>query len=199
MFKPITQNNLSTTRHMTQEDIAEEQILVERAKKNIRAFDGLYDKYFEGIFQFIYRRTEDEGLADDLCSQAFLKAMQNIKKYEFRGLPFSAWLYRIASNEVNKHFNKTKRKRLFSLEEERLKELLEESEESFSQDKVDFLTKTLKQMPTETIEILELRFFEDKSFKEIAFILNIGESGAKMRLYRAVDKLRAYFTVNWRE
>ncbi|UII22124.1 RNA polymerase sigma factor [Fulvivirga ligni] len=115
------------------------------------------------------------------------------------GLPFSAWLYRIASNEVNKHFNKSKRNKIFSVEEDRVFELFERTDSDFSEEQIMLLLATLKELPTETIEVLELRFFEERSFKEIAFILNIGESGAKMRLYRAVEKLKKHFKVNWKQ
>ena len=126
----IDLNKLIPSRHMTEDEIAAERQIIEASKKDVQAFGKLYDRYFEGIFEFIYRRTDDEELADDLCSQTFVKALENLKRYEFRGLPFSAWLYRIATNEVNRHFNKKKRNRVFSLEEERVKELIE-SDENF--------------------------------------------------------------------
>ncbi len=184
---------------MTDEEIREENSLVERAKRNPEAFGKLYDKYFEGIFHFVFRRTDDEDLAGDLTSQTFLKALQNIRKYEFKGLPFSAWLYRIAANEVNKHYYSKKRTRVFSLEEERIMEIFEQNDHQFTQSQIDLLVKSLNELPTETMEVLEMRFFEGKNFREISYILNIGESGAKMRLYRAIDKLRKNFNLNWEE
>jgi len=198
--KTINLKNLSTAKHMTEKEIAEENLLVEQARQDSQAFGKLYDRYFEGIFTFILRRTDDEAQTSDLTSQTFLKALQNLKKYKFRGLPFSAWLYRIASNEVNRHYNKKKRKRIFSLEEERFLEIIEKDEENaFSEEQVKRLIDTLKDLPTDVMEVLELRFFEERSFKEISYILNIGESGAKMRLYRAVEKLQKHFKVNWTE
>lgn len=200
MLRIIDINALSEAQHMTEDQIAEEQKIVEAAKNDARAFAAIYDRYFEQIFNFILRRTDDEELTDDLTSQTFLKALQSLKKYEFRGLPFSAWLYRIASNEVNKHYNKKKRKRVFSLEEERLFEIIETDDSNPELDgQISTLISTLNDLPTDVMEVLELRFFEERSFKEISFILNISESGAKMRLYRAIEKLKKYFTVNWKE
>ncbi|MEQ8243508.1 sigma-70 family RNA polymerase sigma factor [Fulvivirga sp.] len=200
MLRIIDLNALSEARHMTEDQIAEEQKIVEAAKRDARDFAVIYDRYFEQIFNFILRRTDDEALTDDLTSQTFLKALQSLKKYEFRGLPFSAWLYRIASNEVNKHYNKKKRKRVFSLEEERLFEIIETEDGNPELDgQINILISTLNDLPTDVMEVLELRFFEERSFKEISFILNISESGAKMRLYRAIEKLKKYFTVNWKE
>lgn len=198
--KTIDLTNLNTARHMTEQEIDYENRLVNEAKRSPKAFGKLYDRYFEGIFNFILRRTDDEILTADLCSQTFLKALQNLKKYEYRGLPFSAWLFRIASNEVNKHYNKKKKKRVYSLEEERVFQIIESNDEhDFSEAQIELLIKTLKDLPTDVMEVLELRFFEDRSFKEISFILNIGESGAKMRLYRALEKLKKHFKVNWDE
>ena len=200
MLRIIDINALNEARHMTEDQIAEEQKIDEAAKTDARSFAGIYDRYFEQIFNFILRRTDDEALTDDLTSQTFLKALQSLKKYEFRGLPFSAWLYRIASNEVNKHYNKNKRKRVFSLEEERLFEIIETEDGNPELDgQINTLINTLNDLPTDVMEVLELRFFEERSFKEISFILNISESGAKMRLYRAIEKLKKYFTVNWKE
>jgi RNA polymerase sigma-70 factor, ECF subfamily len=199
MYKVIEVGTLNKYGHMTEEEIQVENDLIQATRKDPGKFSAIYDKYFEGIFYFIFRRTDDEDVTADLCSQTFLKALQNIRKYEFRGLPFSAWLYRIASNEVNKYYYKKKKTMVFSLEEERVMELFEDSEKQFSQEQIDMLIKVLKELPTDTVEVLELRFFEGRSFKEIAFILNISESGAKMRLYRSVEKLRKHFTINWRE
>jgi RNA polymerase sigma-70 factor (ECF subfamily) len=200
MLRIIYSKALNEARHMTEQEIAGEQEIVEAAKKDAKAFGQIYDRYFESIFSFILRRTDEEEIADDLTSQTFFNALQGLKKYEFRGLPFSAWLYRIASNEVNKHFNKKKSKRVFSLEEERLFEIIDgEDDLTFSSEHIDQLIKTLNELPTDVMEVLELRFFEDRSFKEISFILNISESGAKMRLYRALEKLKKHFKVNWKE
>jgi RNA polymerase sigma-70 factor, ECF subfamily len=180
---------------MSREAIEAEEALIEKAKRKPEAFGELYDRYFEDIFRFIYRRTDDEDLTHDLTSQTFLKALQNLGKYESRGVPFSAWLFRIASNEVNKHYRKSKSKQVFSIEEVRIRELFEESGENANEELLGRMVRYLSELPTELVEVLELRFFEDKSFKEIAFILDITESGAKMRVYRALDKLRVNFHI----
>lgn len=195
VYKTKTWRLLNKAKHISDEEIREEHVIVQKAKYDAKAFGLLYDKYFEGIFGFIYRRTDDEDVTADLVSQTFLKALQSIKKYEYRGLPFSAWLYRIASNEVNKHYRKTKTKKVFSLEETLLIDLVAQSVDTDGQEYVDIALELLGNMPTEMVEVLELRFFEEKSFKEMAYILDISESGAKMRTYRALDKLREQFNI----
>jgi RNA polymerase sigma-70 factor (ECF subfamily) len=180
---------------MTEAEIQHEYAVLERAKRNPKAFGELYEKYFDRIFNFIYRQTDDEELTDDLCSQTFLSVLKNIGKYEFRGVPFSAWLYKIASNEVNKYYRKRKNDKVFSIEEVRVRELFEQANDGWDEEIMEQLLRYFKELPTDMLQVLELRFFEDKDFKEIAFILDITESGAKMRTYRALDRLRKNFNI----
>ncbi len=181
---------------LSEDEIRNEYAVLERSRKDPKAFGELYEKYFDRIFNFIFRQTDDEDLTADLCSQTFLNALQHVDRFEYRGVPVSAWLYRIAANEVNKHYRKLKSARVFSIEEVRVKELVEMTAEGWDEELVKRLLNYLKELPTEMLEVLELRFFEDKDFKEIAYILNITESGAKMRTYRSLDRLRKNFNLS---
>jgi RNA polymerase sigma-70 factor (ECF subfamily) len=178
---------------MSEEEIRQEYEVIDRSRKDPTAFGSLYEKYFDRIFNFIYTQTDNEDLTADLCSQTFLIALGNIHKFQFRGVPVSAWFYKIASNEVNKHYRKIKSQKTYSLEEVRLRELFSREEEDYSEEALIKLLKLMKELPSDMLEVLQLRFFEEKDFKEIAFILDITESGAKMRTYRALDRLRKEF------
>lgn len=180
---------------MSEDELQQEKALIAQAKKNPAAFGSLYEKYFDRIYYYLYRQTDDEELAGDLCSQTFVNTLNNLKRYEFRGVPFSAWLYKIASNEVKKHYRKFKGKKIFSIEEVRIKELVEQSDEVWDEDQIKKLVDYMKDLPEEMLQVLELRFYEERDFKEIAYILDITESGAKMRTYRALDKLRKNFKI----
>lgn len=180
---------------MSEDEILHEYSILNRSKKNPQSFGELYEKYFDRIFNFVYRQTDDEDLTADLASQTFLIALKNVDRYEFRGVPFSAWLYKIASNEVNKYYRKQKQTKVFSIEETRIRELIEQANEEYDEEVVNRLMNFLKELPSEMLQVLQLRFFEDKDFKEIAFILDITESGAKMRTYRALDRLRKNFNL----
>ncbi len=180
---------------MSEEEIRTEAALLEKAKKDPRVFGTLYEKYFDRIFNYLLRQTDDEDLAGDLCAQTFVNALNHLNKYEFRGVPFSAWLYKIASNEVNKHYRQSKGKKIFSIEEVRIKVLVETSDDRWDEELVGRLMEFMKDLPVDMLQVLELRFYEDRDFKEIAYILDITESGAKMRTYRALDKLRKNFKI----
>ncbi|MFZ5970984.1 MAG: RNA polymerase sigma factor [Bacteroidota bacterium] len=180
---------------MTETELQQELQIIERSKKDARAFGELYEKYFDRIYYFLLRQTDDEELAGDLCAQTFVNALSHLPQYQYRGVPFSAWLYKIAGNEANKYYRKNKRKKIFSIEEVKVKELIAQAEESWDEEMIQKLIHFMRDLPTEMLHVLELRFFEDKDFKEIAFILDITESGAKMRTYRALDKLRKNFNL----
>lgn len=188
----VNPNNQST------EEIDKEFQLIQAAQKEPRSFEPLYDKYYERIFRFIFRRIDDESLTADLCSQTFLKAMQGIRKYKFKGVPFSAWLFRIASNEVYQHYRQKKKDRTIYIDEGNIKpffsELVYESEDIYDNESnenlLQKLAHLLKDKALKDIELIEMRFFENRAFKEIGEILDITENNAKVRVYRALDKLR---------
>lgn len=165
-----------------------EQIIL--AQRNPHAFGPLYEKYYPAIFRFVLRRTGDEALTADLCSDVFLKALSNIHKYKNKGLPFSSWLYRIASNEVNSFYRVQKRKRVVSLDHNGAQLIFEELDESDLQDKIQVLKRWMSDLPEKSVQLLELRFFEKRSFKEMGEILEITENNAKIRTYRVLAKLR---------
>lgn len=180
---------------MSKEKIAykdNDQLLVAAAKKDREAFAAIYDKYFEKMYLFIYKRVCDEDIAGDICQETMLKVMFNINKYEDRGFPFSAWLYRIASNEVNLFFRQKKKNVTVEVQEKHLKDLMQEGaigkiENEADQEK---LIVAMTKLKPEHAEIIELRFFLQYSFKEIADFYNITEANAKMRLYRILEKMK---------
>ena len=181
---------IETSRHISEEEILREYETVKKAVKDPEKFQELYDKYFSAIFNFVYRKIDDEDITADLTSQTFLKALGSLKKYRFKGVPFSAWLYRIASNEVNKHYRAGKKKLVYSFDESEFEHLIEQNKGDEVEIDIDYIIRQMQTMSETDIEVLELRFFEEKSFAEVAFILDISEANAKMRTYRAVDKLK---------
>lgn len=176
--------------HKTYEAIQEELQQIEAAKLDPSRFDLLYDRYYRSVFVFIYRRTGDQTLSADICSQVFLKALVNIKRYVYKGVPFSAWLFRIAFNEINQYFRKSSRDRLVSIETIGLQDMLRETDRQENDMNLQVMLAELKKMKMEDIQLIELRFFEKRSFAEVGEILGITENNAKVKLYRVLDKLK---------
>jgi RNA polymerase sigma-70 factor (ECF subfamily) len=172
------------------EELKQEVRIIEAAQKDARLFAPLYDKYYTQIFRFIYKRVSDRDLSADLTSQTFLKAMVNIGKYKFQGFPFSSWLYRIASNEVNMHYRSAKKVVQVSIRESDVNELIDEIDEETDQHKKRLLIEVLNELPLEDTHLIELRFFEKYSFREIGQMTGITEGNAKIKTYRVVEKLK---------
>lgn len=171
--------------------------LIALAKEDSKYFGGLYDKYFDQIFRFVFKRLGgNEEVAGDISQQTFMKAMANLAKYEDRGFPFSSWLYRIAQNEVNMHFRKQKKEATVSIDESQLKDFAKEAriENYMSIEEQQMIITILNDIKEEDKDIIELRFFQEMSFKGIAEIYDISEASAKMKTYRILEKIRKSIT-----
>lgn len=170
-----------------------ESEIIALAKNDQRYFGPLYDKYFEQIFRFVFKRLGgNEEVAGDLTQQTFIKAMANMEKYEDRGLPFSSWLYRIAQNEVSMYFRQQKKNYSVAVDENRIADLAEEAELDMSYMSIDDqekLVELLNQLNESQLELIELRFFQELRFQDIADIYNITEANAKMKIYRILEKI----------
>ncbi len=172
--------------------------IVELAKSDLSYFGKLYEIYFDQIFRFVYKRLGgDENVAADITQQSFMKAMANIHRYEDRGLSFCSWLYRIAQNEVNMHFRSLKKTTSVEISEKQFKDLCTEAEITgyMTEGEQEQLIEMLNQLEQEHLDLIELRFFQGMSFKEIADIYSITEPNAKMRIYRILEKLNK----NWKQ
>lgn len=176
--------------HQNEAELDEEKMAVLNAQKDPRHFSVLYERYYKSIFIFVNKRVDDEALTAELTSDVFFKALKNIKKFEFRGVPFSAWLFRIAVNEVNQFFRKEKKRiRAVSLTGTHAEALFEEIDHR-AQDREQLLSRLLSKLNEEDLQLLELRFFEERPYKEIAYLLDISEGNAKVKTYRVIKKLR---------
>lgn len=175
-------------------EMQEEWLEVQAAQGDPALFQPLYERYYEDIFMFVFRRTTDEMLAADICSQVFLKALQRIKSYEYKGVPFSAWLYRIASNEVAQYYRKSNKNRVVSMEETNIADLFEEIREHDDERHRQLLLKALDSLKEDDLQLIELRFFEERPYKEIAEMLGITENNAKVKTFRILARLKKYMS-----
>lgn len=183
-------------------DISHEQLLIEQAKTDGQAFGELYDRYYLKIFNYILRRTGDVEISEDITTEVFMKALDRISSFAWRGLPFSAWLYRIASHEIANYFRSkhTKNVSLDALMEEQGFEpagevdiaaaLIEAQEEVERHKQFLAVQRQLRTMPPKYQEVLALRYFEKKSITEISQIMNKRPGTIKSLLSRGTKKLR---------
>ncbi|MEQ8927012.1 MAG: sigma-70 family RNA polymerase sigma factor [Fulvivirga sp.] len=171
-----------------------EELAIEEAKKDPRKFEPLYNRYFKKVFHLILNRVGDKEMAAELTSNVFFKALSNIQKFKFKGYSIYTWLFRIALNECNEHFRKTGESRLVVMDHSHY-EILSEEIAIYGEEHKDLLKNALVKLKKEDLEIIELRFFESLQFNEIGEVLNISEGNSKVRLYRALDRLRKLMKV----
>ena len=172
------------------EAIENERQILTLAAKDRTAFKPIYEKYFGTIFQFVYKRVGDKDDSGDITQQVFLKALMQLDKFQFRGVPFSAWLYQIALNECHDYFRKTRKHRQVVVDDAQVEGLFEEIEaEERTTDWLGRLQEILQTLSPPELELVELRYFESMPFRDIAAIYGITENHAKVRMYRVLEKL----------
>ena len=167
--------------------------LIRLAKEDEYAFGVLYDRYFEAVYRFSYSRVGgNESLAGDITQQTFIKAMAAIVKYEDRGYAITSWFIRIAQNEINMYFRKSKKTISVEINENQLVTAAQEFEltEVLQKGDLEKLVEKINELKPAHSDLIELRFFQKMSFKEIAEIYQITEANAKMKIYRILDKLK---------
>jgi RNA polymerase sigma-70 factor, ECF subfamily len=192
---------MATSYHRTEQELEEEMQLVVLAQENPHHFAPLYNRYYEPIYGFVYKRIADYDTSADITGKVFCLCLENLHRYQYRGLPFSAWLYRIALNEITGYFRKhTKAPRSVQLEDKHLHALMHELKVEEGTSPEALLEKLLEDLSEQEIQMLELRFFEDRSFQEIGQLLSITENNAKVKTYRILDKLKrvaATLRIKW--
>lgn len=162
-------------------DLIEEKQWIDEAKKDPSAFKPLYLKYYDEIYRYIFRRTGRELQSAEICSETFYKALANLKKYTWRNIPFGNWLYTIAANEIKKRYRN--KRELFIVEIDKIQEEIP-VEEVVDRAGPDKLVWALGQLSDMELHMVELKYFEHKTFKEVGLLLNMSESAIKMRIYR---------------
>lgn len=175
-------------------DKNEEKALIDEAKKDPAAFGELYRQYVERIYNYIYYRTGSAKDAEDLTGKVFFKAMSHIKGYKHMGLPFSAWLYRIAHNLVANYHRDRSRNQEISLENIPGQVLSQseqhpESKVVHSQE-VDNLLANIRDLAPNRQELLILKFVDQLSNAEIGQIMRKSEGAIKSLYHRTLLELR---------
>jgi RNA polymerase sigma-70 factor, ECF subfamily len=170
---------------------ADERLVVEAAQADLSKFEVLYELHFDRVYFFIISRVHDRTIAEDLTSEVFHKALANLPNYQWRGTPFSAWLFRIASNEIVDYFKRSDREQQVDELEHPL------AQPDFSSTDVDFIERhvhffrLVEQLPEIQRRVVCERFVDERSIREIARRLSKTEGAIKQLQFRALRTLRA--------
>lgn len=170
-------------------DPEQERTEIQRAQADPHRFTVLYERYFGDVFRFILRRAGDRDRTADLVQETFLKALLALPRYQDRGLPFRAWLYRIALNELRMFWRKRKEV-LIDLNNRQVNAIGEEMRLSLEDDQMQALAIALSSLDESRSQLIHLRFMDGLSYQEVGQVLGIGEDAAKMRTHRVLAALR---------
>ena len=164
---------------------ADERLLVEAAQRDSRRFAEIYERNFHCVYAYVVRRVQNREEAEDITSEVFHQALAKIKSFEWRGVPFAAWLVRIAANTIA----------------DRWKWVARESSDPIPDDVEDTnwddleqraaLFQLVENLPADQRRVVEMRFVEQKSIREIAQEIRRTEGAVKQLQFRALEKLRA--------
>jgi RNA polymerase sigma-70 factor (ECF subfamily) len=163
-----------------------ERLLVAAAQQDPARFGDLYELHFDRVYAYVSRRLGDRDAAQDVTSEVFHQALRNIKSYEWRGAPFGAWLMRIASNAITDRWRKTNR------ESGQISDVEPASKEP-SPEEIQHrarLFALVRGLPEDQRRVVEMRFAEEKSIREIAQALGKTEGAVKQLQFRGVQSLR---------
>ena len=192
--KEIATMSIETKYHASREQITAEEAEIDAARGNPAKFAPLYNRYYARILGFVYQRVETKDDAYDITAQTFIAALENIGKYKSQGVPFSAWLFRIALNELSRFYRRSKVRQAINIDDTQVAEVLGELGEENTAVTDARLMEAMQKLEPEEIQLLEMRFFEKRPFKDVCDVLNISETAAKARVYRLLEKLKTIYT-----
>lgn len=170
----------------------DEKELIERAKTNKEAFGQLYERYVERIYNYVYYRIGNVADAEDLTAKIFVRAMQHIPHYQDQGVPFSAWLYRIAHNLVANWHRDRSRRQIVALDDIVQWHTSGETPEFFAElmENKERLAQAVGRLPADRQELLILKFVERLPNAEIGDIMGRSEGAIKSLYHRTLMALR---------
>jgi RNA polymerase sigma-70 factor, ECF subfamily len=172
--------------------VDDEEALVAAARKDTDAAAQLYSKYYHPIFRYIYRSTLDYSSTEDLTSNVFISAFKNLGRFRWRRVPFSAWLYRIATNEIRMHHRRRTRSKVLPLGSDTRESPAVTSpvEDLVDLEQYRLLHTALLELRPKYRAALMLHYFEQKTVTEISQITNRSAGAVKSRLHRGLAQLQ---------
>ena len=166
------------------EKLPDERVLIEAAQQDPARFAELYDQNFDRVYAYIARRVRDRDLAEELTAEVFRQALEHLPRFEWRGVPFAAWLLRIAANAVHDRWKATAREG----------ELPDEDEIGSDSDRIierrALLAKLVESLPEDQRLVIVRRFIDQRSIREIAKEMKRSEGAVKQLQFRALQSLK---------
>jgi RNA polymerase sigma-70 factor, ECF subfamily len=167
---------------------ADERLLIEAAQRDPARFADLYELHFDRVYAYIVLRVRDRFETEDLTAEVFHRAFRNLDKFEWRGIPFGAWLFHIAANLIS---DRRRRARREVEDDAEIEAAAIEPKEIEEIEQRSTLFRLVGGLPAEQRRVLVLRFIEERSIKEVAQAIRKTEGAVKQLQFRALTTLRS--------
>jgi RNA polymerase sigma-70 factor (ECF subfamily) len=164
----------------------QERLLIEAAQRDPRLFAGLYEANFERVYAFVARRVQNRTDAEDLTADVFQHALANLQRFEWRGVPFAVWLFRIAVNAIADRWKQVSRQRPDPISDHDLDQSQWQEIERRAT-----LFQLVDSLPEDQRTVILRRFVEQKSIRDIAHEFGRSEGAIKQLQFRALESLRS--------
>jgi RNA polymerase sigma-70 factor, ECF subfamily len=168
---------------------ADERLLIEAAQHDPACFAELYEINFERVYAYVVKRVGNRTETEDLTSEVFHQALANLKRFEWRGIPFAAWLFRIAANLIADRWQRSGRE--IPDDPGKIESVQVSPAEIEEVERRATLFRLVDTLPVEQRRVVVLRFVEQKSIKDVAQEIQKTEGAVKQLQFRALNSLRA--------
>jgi RNA polymerase sigma-70 factor (ECF subfamily) len=170
-------------------ELEAEHQLIEAARQDPARFQELYDRYFDQIYSYVFYHCGSREQAEDITAATFQRGLEDLPNFQWRGVPYSAWLYRVAGNLLSRD-----RRRPAWLELQDTQYRGDQDEEPdqvvLRLDQNNRLHDAIRELPADQRQAILLRFFAGMRNKEVGRVMNRSEGAVKLLVFRAVSNLR---------
>ena len=173
--------------HRSAEELEAERLLIEAAQRDRAAFAPLYERYVDQIFAYAHTLTRNRELAEDVTAATFAKAIEDLPRFEWRGVPYSAWLYRVASNLVARQ---ARRPAWVDIDTHQPIDHVTPEVIAEQRDREAAVRAAVALLPDDQRQAVVLRFGGELRNREIAEIMGRSEGAVKLLTFRAMTALR---------
>jgi RNA polymerase sigma-70 factor (ECF subfamily) len=164
----------------------DERSIIEAAQADPARFVDLYERHFHRVYAYVSRRVSSRAEAEDITSEVFEHALANLRKFEWRGVPFLAWLFRIAANALADRWRRTSRDSHEPLPD------VPDGREAEDIERRAMVFQLVDRLPDAQRRVIEMRFVDQRSIREIAHALDRSEGAVKQLQLRALESLRKH-------
>jgi RNA polymerase sigma-70 factor (ECF subfamily) len=172
----------------TEAELEEERKLVAAAQKDPAAFQELYDRYFDQIFSYVYYHSGSREQAEDITAATFQRGLEDLRNFRWRGVPYSAWLYRVAGNLLAREHRRPAWLELDPQQPQGGSDAT--SNEWLRREESAELQEAIRALPPDQRQAILLRFFAGMRNREVGKVMNRSEGAVKLLVFRAVSSLR---------